>query len=140
MSVSDKKKDFNWKAAEADIEERGGELERLYTWNDKQRDSYLREMELNPDRYKKDTKSSGSNSGDAEGCYIATCVYGSYDCPEVLVLRKFRDTRLKTNLPGRMFVRCYYAVSPMLVRWFGECEWFRRFWKRRLDPFIEWLR
>ena len=27
------------------------------------------------------------------GCYVATCVYGSYDCPEVWVLRRFRDNK-----------------------------------------------
>lgn len=26
-----------------------------------------------------------------KGCYVATCVYGSYDCPEVWTLRRFRD-------------------------------------------------
>ncbi len=31
------------------------------------------------------------NSGKKNGCYIATCVYGSYDCPEVWTLRRFRD-------------------------------------------------
>ena len=24
-------------------------------------------------------------------CYVATAVYGSYDCPEVWTLRRFRD-------------------------------------------------
>ncbi|MFR9028073.1 MAG: DUF2726 domain-containing protein [Clostridium sp.] len=29
------------------------------------------------------------------GCYIATAVYGSYDCPQVWVLRRFRDQILE---------------------------------------------
>ncbi len=29
-----------------------------------------------------------------KGCYIATCVYGSYDCPQVWTLRRFRDYTL----------------------------------------------
>ena len=32
----------------------------------------------------------GYNHSDS-GCYIATCVYGSYDCPQVQTLRRFRD-------------------------------------------------
>ena len=31
-----------------------------------------------------------SNNSSSGGCYIATCVYGSYDCPEVWTLRRFR--------------------------------------------------
>ena len=34
---------------------------------------------------------------------------------------------------GRMFIRCYYAISPYLVKWFGKSQWFRRFWRKRLD-------
>ena len=50
------------------------------------------------------------------GCYVATAVYGSYDCPEVWVLRRFRDeTLMQTNL-GRSFVRTYYILSPLAVR------------------------
>ena len=140
MSVSEKKKDFNWRAAEADVEERGGDLQMLYTWDDKHRDAYLREIDLNPDRYKiKDKKASGTSSTEEEACYIATCVYGSYDAPEVWTLRRFRDGVLKRHLAGRLFIRCYYAFSPTLVRWFGDCGWFRRFWKGRLDSAVRKL-
>lgn len=53
-------------------------------------------------------------------CYIATCVYGSYDCPEVWVLRRFRDNKLSKRYLGRAFIRGYYALSPTFVKWFGK--------------------
>lgn len=56
---------------------------------------------------------SSSTSG---GCYIATAVYGSYEAPEVLVLRRFRDQQLSSTSAGRAFIRFYYVVSPHLVR------------------------
>ena len=40
-----------------------------------------------------------------EGCYIATCVYGSYDCPQVRLLRRFRDEHMKKTPAGRIFIR-----------------------------------
>lgn len=68
-----------------------------------------------------------------QGCYIATCVYGSYDCPQVCTLRRYRDSILLSNWYGRLFVKLYYATSPMLVRLFGKRKWFRTFWKVWLD-------
>ncbi|RGH49656.1 hypothetical protein DW894_04500 [Ruminococcus sp. AM41-10BH] len=50
-----------------------------------------------------------------EGCYIATAVYGDYDAPEVMVLRKFRDDILKKSLAGRLFIKIYYALSPKMA-------------------------
>jgi hypothetical protein len=50
------------------------------------------------------------------GCYIATLVYGDYDSPEVLVLRKFRDNVLAKSIAGRLFIKFYYSTSPRLVR------------------------
>lgn len=50
------------------------------------------------------------------GCYIATAVYGSYDAPEVMVLREFRDERLRRTALGRTFIATYYALSPSLAR------------------------
>lgn len=74
------------------------------------------------------------------GCYVATAVYGSYDCPQVWTLRRFRDGQLASTLPGRAFIRLYYAVSPTLVRWFGETAWFRKLWKAPLDRLVRHLR
>lgn len=76
----------------------------------------------------------------ASGCYVATAVYGSYDCPQVWTLRRFRDDTLAASWYGRLFIRLYYAVSPTLVRWFGETEWFRNLWKPKLDRLVEKLR
>ena len=74
-----------------------------------------------------------------EGCYIATCVYGSYDCPQVWTLRRYRDYTLDETWYGRLFIKCYYAVSPKLVKWFGKYEWFRKPWKKILDSMVERL-
>ncbi len=81
-----------------------------------------------------------NSDGGTDGCYIATCVYGSYDCPEVWLLRRFRDDYLKKTTLGRNFVRAYYATSPTLVRWFGGKSWFRELWLCRLNKLIALLR
>jgi DNA-directed RNA polymerase subunit RPC12/RpoP len=49
------------------------------------------------------------------GCYIATAVYGSYDAPEVITLRRFRDEVLQKSICGRLFVNIYYCISPCLA-------------------------
>ncbi|MDP8314856.1 MAG: CFI-box-CTERM domain-containing protein [Candidatus Celaenobacter antarcticus] len=46
------------------------------------------------------------------GCFIATAVYDSYEAPEVLILREFRDDVLLTSTLGKIFVKFYYFVSP----------------------------
>lgn len=73
------------------------------------------------------------------GCYIATAVYGSYDCPQVWTLRRFRDDILDETWYGRLFIKSYYAVSPTLVKWFGRKAWFQIFWKNVLDKLVHRL-
>ena len=70
------------------------------------------------------------------GCYIATSVYGSYDCPQVWTLRRFRDYTLDESRYGRAFIKYYYAISPTFVKWFGDTKWFKRFWKSKLDKIV----
>ena len=72
----------------------------------------------------------------SRGCYVATAVYGSYDCPEVWTLRRFRDNTLAETWYGRAFIRTYYAISPTLVKWFGETAWFKNMWKPTLDRMV----
>ena len=73
------------------------------------------------------------------GCYVATAVYGSYDCPEVWTLRRFRDYTLAETWYGRAFIYTYYAISPTLVKWFGKTKWFKNLWKPTLDRMVEKL-
>ncbi len=74
------------------------------------------------------------------GCYVATCVYGSYDCPEVWTLRRFRDMKLSATWYGRLFIKLYYTVSPTLVRWFGDTVWFKELWHGPLNNLVEKLK
>jgi len=74
------------------------------------------------------------------GCYVATAVYGSYDCPQVWTLRRYRDYTLAETWYGRAFIRTYYKVSPTLVKWFGHKNWFKKMWKGKLDRMVEELK
>ena len=71
-----------------------------------------------------------------QGCYVATAVYGSYDCQQVWTLRRYRDYTLAKSWYGRAFIKAYYAISPTIVKWFGETEWFKKLWKGKLDKMV----
>lgn len=75
-------------------------------------------------------------SSGGGGCYVATAVYGSYDCPQVWTLRRFRDYTLAETWYGRTFIKIYYTISPTLVKWFGGKTWFKTICKGKLDMMI----
>lgn len=87
----------------------------------------------------KPASSSSDVSPKKSGCYVATCVYGSYDCPEVWTLRRFRDDFLAENVFGRMFIKTYYAISPTVVKLFGKQTWFHKLFKSPLDKLVNKL-
>lgn len=78
-----------------------------------------------------------NKKSETGGCYIATSVYGSYDCPEVWTLRRYRDNTLAKTWYGCAFIHTYYAISPTLVKWFGNTKWFKRICKNWLDKIVE---
>lgn len=90
-------------------------------------------VQSTPDKYEAPKNSSSG------GCYVATCVYGSYDCPPVWTLRRFRDNILSNSMLGRLFIKAYYATSPTAVRFFGNKKWFHRLFKAPLDRLVKKL-
>lgn len=82
------------------------------------------------------TYSSSSKPKTNSGCYIATAVYGSYDCPEVWTLRRYRDNVLDNKWYGRAFIRTYYSISPILVKWIGKADWFRNLFCGPLNKLV----
>ncbi len=93
-------------------------------------------LEIDPSNPRAKSYLASKSSG---GCYIATCVYGSYDCPEVWTLRRFRDNVLAKTTAGRLFIKTYYACSPTIVRWFGSFRLFNRIFKPMLDSLVKHL-
>jgi len=79
-------------------------------------------------------------SATLSGCYIATCVYGSYDCPEVWTLRRYRDGKLSASWFGKRFIQIYYSISPKVVELFGNKKWFNSLCKPILNKFVGKLR
>ena len=77
--------------------------------------------------------------GSSAGCYIATAIYGSYDSPQVLVLRKYRDERLARSAAGRLLIQFYYQISPHLVRLFGHRAWFNSLVRPVLNRVVSFL-
>jgi len=93
----------------------------------------LREIENKKRGSSTPAKTQQTKSG---GCYVATAVYGSYDCPQVWTLRRYRDIRLQTTILGRTFVKIYYVISPHLVRAVGAKQWFVSLTRKPLDAFV----
>ena len=89
---------------------------------------------------RRNSRRSSTSGSSSDGCYIATAVYGSYDCPEVWTLRRFRDEVLRASVLGRLFIRGYYAVSPGLARHLGSKPLFQKPVKMALDLFVSHLK
>lgn len=88
-------------------------------------------------RYRPTKASQQSKSG---GCFIATACYGSYDSPEVKVLREFRDRQLMTTVFGKVAVRVYYKISPFFAGLLKSRPKASYMIKRYfLSPLVRWL-
>ena len=84
-------------------------------------------------RYKEYNPTEKIAPFDKKGCYIATSIYGSYDCPQVWTLRRYRDIVLTSTLHGKLIIKLYYAISPTVVKLFGDTKIFKRLFKPWLD-------
>lgn len=97
--------------------------------------------DVRAEQVKSTAKQVGSTIGKAtDGCYIATMAYGSYEHPQVLELRKFRDEILQKNITGRAFIKAYYFISPKLVRILKNKKIINNLIRKGLNQFIKILR
>jgi len=76
----------------------------------------------------------------SSGCYIATMVYGSYNAPEVMVLRRFRDEVLLQSWIGQEIVKIYYKCSPSFVKKTKHMKTMHVILKSILNPFVNYLK
>lgn len=76
-------------------------------------------------------------ANEEDACFIATAAYGSKYEEHVVKLRHFRDTRLLTNRPGRLFVKAYYTVSPPVAHLIARSPLLKQGVRAMLDPLVE---
>ena len=79
------------------------------------------------------------SGGGQSGCYIATAVYGSYYCDEVVALRRYRDDFLAHHFLGRLFIKFYYWISPSLAKYIHPDSTLGKQIRRYLDRKIKRL-
>lgn len=72
------------------------------------------------------------------GCFIATAAYGSPLAPEIDVLRRFRDTKMRPHRAGKWMIDAYERCSPPVADVIGRHP-IARLWVRRvlLSPMIQ---
>lgn len=80
-----------------------------------------------------------TQSTNSEGCYIATAVYGSYDAPEVIILRRFRDNILRKHWWGRLFIKAYYYLSPTAAQKLKSADRINYRIRQVLDRIVTYL-
>jgi hypothetical protein len=74
--------------------------------------------------------------GTDEECFIATAAFGSPLASEVVTLRKFRDSVLRTSPLGKAFIILYYKYSPPAARFIQHHEVLRTVARGALYPMI----
>lgn len=67
----------------------------------------------------------------ADACFVVTATLGDFDHPDVTLLRRFRDVWLSKRPSGRLAVRAYYRIGPLVADIIRDRPALRR-WSRRL--------
>ena len=76
----------------------------------------------------------------SSGCFVATACFGSYDAPEVRLLRTFRDFHLSRSRFGRACISLYYKVGPCAAGVLERHTWLKKRVRRLLlQPLIHAL-
>lgn len=55
------------------------------------------------------------NYGNQSNCFVATVVYGSPFEPQVVILKNWREEKLKKIFIGRLFIQIYNFIGPIMA-------------------------
>ena len=69
---------------------------------------------------------TSSNPENGSWCFIATATMGSYDHPEVIELRRFRDNWLLKKPWGRSFTKYYYRYGSYPAKFIENKKLFKK--------------
>lgn len=73
-------------------------------------------------------------------CFIATAAYGSGSVEEVMILRNFRDTRLRNNFFGEIFISFYYKISPGIANYIKNKKFLKIIVRKSLNPIVRLIK
>jgi tetratricopeptide (TPR) repeat protein len=76
----------------------------------------------------------------SSSCFIATAAYTTAIHPDLDTFRDFRDSQLLTNIVGRLLVRLYYKISPILADYITRKPAFRKVLRCQLERLAQWMR
>ena len=79
----------------------------------------------------------GQQQKQSKGCYIATMAYGSYEHPQVILLRRFRDNTLSKSRFGLWSIKKYYHYSPKIVERLKDKKNINNIIRKSLNIFIK---
>lgn len=72
----------------------------------------------------------------SSGCFVATAVYGSYNHPDVIELRRFRDEILHDSMCGSALVSLYYRYGPVFARYLRDRQLLSGWVRKALRLFV----
>ena len=111
---------FDYEEARRDLRDAGLDPDYLNSRNRAERDSFMRKNGFDPKRYGSRYSGTDKNKASDDGCFLTSaCVAVKGlrdDCPELQILRAYRDTYLALRENGRADIEEYYAVAPRIVR------------------------
>jgi len=85
------------------------------------------------------TSTKQKSKKQQSGCFVATTVYGNYNHPNVLLLRKFRDKYLLRKKIGRIFISLYYHFGFIFSSLIENKVGIKKLIMNLLDNFIKVL-
>ena len=73
-------------------------------------------------------------------CFVASAAYDDPNHPDVVFLRHFRDTKLKTNILGRTFIAFYWKLGPVLANPVSRIPILQHTSRRTIEKIVQVLK